>query len=1649
MLSIKRCALAIILLATALAAHGLDYPHEPANPILPDISCLSCHDLHGSLGGLLKTSAPNPDMGGDNTEANNLCWSCHTGPALAPYRVPHSSDQISQQHGTWNMECKDCHNPHSQDQIQTYGSAAYLASGTLSAVTSGTPISTLTDADATWAIDEHAGRVVFPDVNARDRRGRPIGNLSYRVLSNTATTLTVDGAINTSYIAAGDTYAIIYGKAIRDKIKVPGTNTWKQVKFFRQTGSNSFADEDAVYDGVCQVCHTKTWHMRNDGSAADQTHENVGVGRAVGQNCTELCHLHTNGFGHYKGVTTDGCIECHGHEAGTLYDADMTPSYTAGTLASQGRGSIAPHSTHTESGTMSPASAGDDDVRGPGLYCADCHNISNMAFFKTGTDQNGDGFFNLNETDVCDICHSPDGAYDGVDDPVIGAKNNWRTGGVYAADGTLKAGKEKWCVGCHDQGTAVINGRQAPDVGGNGTTYGFYVSGHGSKAQECQDCHDLTANHNFDGQKTYRAALDNYQAGYRLKDVNGQPPMNIPLDEAPYDTRSCDFDENNYRLCLTCHAEQGPATMGTAQNLFTNTDDGGQECETNYPGSNPYYVGPAGEMITGFRNESSAGFSFGSDVPANGHWDHLVDFSYLFGPLLWKSDDTGIPNSRMSCPACHNPHGAGYGVDTPTIRMTRKALEIKWGTDGNGDYGLLSNPTALSSTCAVSCHFSSDPEVYRYYRDHTSPQLTSIAVADSNNADPSPAEAGYTNGRTVTVTLNLGIGAAPTQMQCAEDVSFEVNATGWVTYTGPTISYTLSDSDGSKAVFCQLRTAGGSSHIKSSSIILDRAAPTIAIDTLTAPNGGEVWLRGTTQNITWNAGAVSDDNLKSGSIIRLDYSTDGGISFPNNIATNEADDGAYAWVTPAVDSSTARVRISAYDKAGNWGSDSSNADFTIMPIAPILSSISVVDNNSADPAAAEAGYTNNQSVAVTLTTSNLPNQMILAEDAGFSVNSTGWITYSSSSIYTLSSANETKSVFAKVKNSAGETAALSDTITLDTNSPTMLTTTLSAPNGGESWLSGSLQGITWNSAEITDANLRLNPIELNYSADGGSSYELVSGTEANDGAYSWTVPNTISSQGMIKMVAYDRAGNTSLDLSDSTFSISSSYIVTNTNDSGAGSLRQVLTDLIATGGNGTLVFDIPTGLLTNGVAVINIATALPAITAPGITIDGTSQTSTAGNTNSNGPEIRLNGPCTGTSCLFGGGFNGLDITSTGTDTLIKGMQFTQFVTGINVAGARTVLQGNHIGFSSDSTGYAIARNNYNIQITSADVTVGGALPADGNHDGCAWYAGITLSGSGAQIINNATGLRPDGVACSNSHLSVGASISLATGANNALIQGNVFAGASIGLDISGTIDGTSIKGNTFGVYYDSGPDVWATVSGPATGIRLNSAGVINTTIGGPNMASSDASLKDSNVFNTNTYGLRLYEATDYTTRVFGNFIGTNPEQDELFAGSVGIYVGRILGVTIGGGDAGEAGNVITNMSNYGVELYVDSYDGSEYVEISRNSFYNNGSNSGDDAIFLAGGNNGYLRPTISAASASTVTVDGVVSGDIVEVYIAEFGGTEYGEGKTFIGSAVASGTSVNVPVSGVSAGQWVTATRTKDITTAKETSAFSSNVQVQ
>ena len=98
-----------------------------------------------------------------------------------------------------------------------------------------------------------------------------------------------------------------------------------------------------------------------------------------------------------------------------------------------------------------------------------------------------------------------------------------------------------------------------------------------------------------------------------------------------------------------------------------------------------------------------------------------------------------------------------------------------------------------------------------------------------------------------------------------------------------------------------------------------------------------------------------------------------------------------------------------------------------------------------------------------------------------------------------------------------------------------------------------------------------------------------------------------------------------------TSAFATDYIVTNTADSGEGSLRQAITSASSNYiGSSNIYFNIPTTDANynaeTGTFTINILSELPyLIMAGNINIDATTQTSNVGDTNPYGPEIVLNG----------------------------------------------------------------------------------------------------------------------------------------------------------------------------------------------------------------------------------------------------------------------------------------------------------------------------------------------------------------------------------------------------------------------------------------
>lgn len=110
------------------------------------------------------------------------------------------------------------------------------------------------------------------------------------------------------------------------------------------------------------------------------------------------------------------------------------------------------------------------------------------------------------------------------------------------------------------------------------------------------------------------------------------------------------------------------------------------------------------------------------------------------------------------------------------------------------------------------------------------------------------------------------------------------------------------------------------------------AAPLTTI-TVGAPNGGESWAGGSSHNITWSSTGSTISKIK------LFYSTDRGVNFPNTIAVDEMNDGSYSWTVPNISSGTVKVKVGGYDASGNLVvADVSDSDFTITYTTPDVSS---------------------------------------------------------------------------------------------------------------------------------------------------------------------------------------------------------------------------------------------------------------------------------------------------------------------------------------------------------------------------------------------------------------------------------------------------------------------------------------------------------------------------------------------------------------------------------------------------------------------------------------------------------------------------------------------------------------------------------------
>jgi titin len=434
----------------------------------------------------------------------------------------------------------------------------------------------------------------------------------------------------------------------------------------------------------------------------------------------------------------------------------------------------------------------------------------------------------------------------------------------------------------------------------------------------------------------------------------------------------------------------------------------------------------------------------------------------------------------------------------------------------------------------------------------------------------------------------------------------------------------------------------------------------------------------------------------------------------------------------------------------------------------------------------------------------------------------------------------------------------------------------------------------------------------------------------------------------------------------------STFLVTNTADAGAGSLRQAILDANALSGTNEIDFAIGEG----GAQTIHPTSALPQIT-HSVIIDGTTQSGFAGS-----PLIDLDG------ADVTPGTNGLVIKA-GNST-VKGLAITGFrindpdapdfsTAGLLISGSGNVIQGNYLG--TDLTGTQPMGNGIGVWIESgSNNLIGGKAAGQGNLISDNGY-GVYLSGSGTVVQGNFIGTdvtgtqalgdlfgQAVGVVVNGSNNLIGGE----TAAARNLISGNGYAGIRIvggksnqvqGNYIGTDVTGTQAVANSYGVILQSGSNqVGGTDAGAGNLISGNQAtGVLLDGVGG--------------------------------SLVQGNFVGTDVTGTQALGNYVGVDLEQPSGGNLIGGTAAGASNLISGNRLDGVHFYFGTLTGNTVQGnyIGTDATGTQALGNARRGVFIEGGSNNLIGGTaagagnlISANQGSGIYIVGPGSGNLVQ-----------------------------------------------------------------
>lgn len=279
------------------------------------------------------------------------------------------------------------------------------------------------------------------------------------------------------------------------------------------------------------------------------------------------------------------------------------------------------------------------------------------------------------------------------------------------------------------------------------------------------------------------------------------------------------------------------------------------------------------------------------------------------------------------------------------------------------------------------------------------------------------------------------------------------------------------------------------------------------------PNGGERWIAGSTQNITWEAEGIQN--------IKIEYTTNSGVTW-NTVAASAPNTKAYAWNSiPSISSDNCKIKVSDPSDPTMFYDESDN--FYSMTPTP---KVTVTSPNGGEY------WQSGSNQEIRWVSENIPNVKIeFTSDGGANWSTIVNSTTTNSGSYPWLNIPNMHSLQCKIKITDvkyGSPTDQSDNNFTISNQVTKSIKVLS-PNGGEDWEAGTKQNITWNSSGISK-------VKIEFSSNKGATWTVLSDSLVG-GAYEWNLSETLNStQCQIRLSDY--RDNQVSDISDAVFTIS-------------------------------------------------------------------------------------------------------------------------------------------------------------------------------------------------------------------------------------------------------------------------------------------------------------------------------------------------------------------------------------------------------------------------------------------------------------------------------------------------------------------------------